>query len=147
VKDQLGSKAWPQTFTADSQKFIETENAIGFILKDGVFRKAGKYCWEQEFQDDILSLPGISLNDTLYNLIEAKDEKEFYVYDRSSDRYFRLEDRNQMREHVGYWKQGGKKLKVTPLDCYRTTEQGEVPESIQEYVSRKNSSTGSSRLY
>ena len=147
MEDQIGGKSWPQTFNAAGQKFVETHSSIGFILESGVFRKAGKFCWPQKFEDSQLSLPGISLNTTLYSLIDAKDEKQFFVYDQSKDRYFQLVDRKEMKENIGHWEQDEKQLRVTPLDCYRTVDKDQVPESIREYIGEKTESTGSSRLY
>lgn len=147
VLDQVGGETFPATYTADGQKFVELQDSIGFILEKGVFRKAGKYCWKTKYSNGQLSMPGIGLNTTLYSLIEAKHEKQFYVYDRKADRYFHLNQRTQMKEHAAEYRQSGKKLKVVPLDLFQTVEDSEAPEELREYVRVKTGRGQTGRFY
>jgi hypothetical protein len=137
MKDQIGSDLFPRTYRRGGQLVREFEDCIGFILEDGLYRRAGKNNtngghWPEKYESDELGRQGISVNRKLYRTV-VKKEKPLLVYNAKQEVYYRLDQPDLLTgAYVGKESQQGRELVVTPFDAYVETDRTMLPEEIRD---------------
>lgn len=120
---QVGDEAYPITKKIGGQEVRFYEEYFALILEDDYYRKAGKNQsngghWPKKVEDGELGIEGISINTSLYKAVMKNRDKDFIVYNKKRDEFYRLDHYNIVVDNVGMEERYGRKLAVTPLDAY-----------------------------
>lgn len=128
VLNQIGKNTGPRIVTKKRQKvFIyDEEKHLAFILDSGIMYKAGKNqsfggAWPEKVESGELSPEGIGMNVALYKAVmKTRSEYTFYVYDQSTDRFYRLDDYQMLADNASPENYFTPRLVLTPFDAYET---------------------------
>lgn len=123
-----------KTLKSRGERLYQFPNHYFFVLKDGLFRKAGRFNWPSLVEDGTEPSPGLSLNKKLAARVLNDGFRTLIVYNKKRDVFYEMVNRRKAKKLLGRKGAGRADLRVMPISAFKTVSNVKLSRRLKKRI-------------